>query len=71
MFEHFVIAWLILVWVLSDERGGFAIIVRGFEVFTPGLRDHAEAIITIVHLREPLKEILSGLLGLVELAGFD
>ena len=61
----------VLVWVFEDEVDDFLIVVSGLLVIAPGLIDHAETIVAVVHFGEPHQEVAGGLLGLVELAGAD
>ena len=55
--------------MLLDERNDLSVAFRGLEIVATGLMHHAEAIIAVVHFRELDQEIVSGLLGLIELAG--
>ena len=62
---------LVVFRVLPNQGDDFSVAVRRLSVVTPGLVDHAEAVIAIVRVGKALQQVMGGLFGFVELAGFD
>jgi|GEM_PF-3842069 len=64
-------AGLVLVGMSTDEVDDLAVVICGLFVVAPGLVDHSESIIAVVHFGEAHEEIPCRLFGLVEFTLVD
>ena len=57
--------------MVSNEMDHLSIAIGGLLFVASRLMEHAEAIPSVMNIREALEEVVGGLLGLIEFAGVD